>query len=337
MNTPIIDLCNGKQYADAVDLPMESQDLQNGQIYLANDARFSQATFNQPLTTYAVGGWAQPAVDRQIEALVGAPIQVGNRFNYKVWSNVEAFRSGNTEEDRRAIGAEYKAVNMTNTEVNAQTVDRGLIFPLDKRELQEGVFTEQMAIDHLITRLKINQLRRAHALLVAAATNTAKTWLTGFTKDPDMEVYTEVQAYHTATGIWPNTVTYGKQAKLGRFLQLRNQATAGAFAGASAMTMEQIATAVQVENAYDIDVSYQSSATAKTAIGNAIAMVHYAARTANKYDPSNIRYFWSPTVGGGRVEAFRYEVGSSQVVVGVRHCELIAIPFTGGIRTLTIS
>jgi len=337
MNTPIIDLCNGRQYADAVGLPMESQDLQNGQIYLANDARFSQSTFNQPLTTYAVGGWAQPGIDAQIDGLVGTPIQVSNRFSYKVWSNVEAFRSGGTEEDRRAIGAEFKAVNLTNTEVNAQTTERGLIFPIDKRELQEGVFTEQMAIDHLITRLKINQLRRAHALLVAAATNTAKTWLTTFTKDPDMEVYTEVQAYHTSTGIYPNTVSYGKQALLGRFLQLRNQATAGAFAGAASMTMPQIATSVRVENAYELDVAYQSSATAKTAIGNTIAMVHYAARTANKYDPSNIRYFWSPTVGGARVEAFRYEVGSSQVVVGVRHCELIAIPFTGGIRTLTIS
>lgn len=337
MKTPIIDLCNGRAYADAVGLPMETQDLQNGEIYLANDARFSQATFNQPLTTYAVGGWAQPGIDAQLEGLVGTPIQVSNRFSYKVWSNVEAFRSGSTDEDRRAIGAEYKAVSLTNTEVNAQTVDRGLIFPIDKRELQEGVFTEQMAIDHLITRLKINQLRRAHALLVAAANNTNYTWLSGFTRDPDMDVYTAVQAYHTNSGIYPNTVCYGKQAILGRFRQCRAQATAGAFAGSAAMTMPQIATAVRVQSAYEVDVAYQSSATAKAAIGNEYVLVHFAARTANKYDPSNIRYFWSPTVGGSRVEAFRYEVGSSQVVVGVRHCELIAIPFTGGIQRLTIA
>lgn len=337
MNFPNIkDFCNGRDYAQAVDLPIADGQMRNGEIYLANDNRFTESTFSQPLTTYAVGGWAQNNLDATLTALVGTPVLAPQRFTYKVFSNVEAFRSGSTEEDRRAIGSEYKAATLTNSEASGELVDRGLIMALDKRQLQDGIWTEQKAVDYLLTRLKINQIRRAHALLVASATNTAKTWLSTFTKDPDTEILTEVQAYHTATGIYPNTVVLGKSAALGRLQQHRNQATAGAFAGAQ-MSYAELATMLGVRSVSQIDSAYQSSATAKTVVGNSIVLVHHREESGLGMDPSNIRYFYGPTPSGQRVTAFRYEVGSSQVVVGVQHYELMVIPYTGGIRTLTIS
>ena len=49
-----IDFSNGQDYAKAVDLPYQTKDdLEPGQIYVANDDRFTQGSFSQPLTNFA--------------------------------------------------------------------------------------------------------------------------------------------------------------------------------------------------------------------------------------------------------------------------------------------
>ena len=86
------------------------------------------------------------------------------------------------------------------TDSLTQVANRGLIMVLDKDELAEGVMTENDAVAYLTNRLKLNQIRRASALLIAAATDQARTWTSG-TRDADMDMITEVNNYQAAAGI----------------------------------------------------------------------------------------------------------------------------------------
>lgn len=330
-----VDFANNADYARAVDLPYQrDDDLRHGVVHVANDDRFTAGTYNQALTNFAVGGWANTGIERELALYTGAPVLVPRRFSYKVWSNAEALRSETTD-DVRAVGGEFKEVNLTNTEVETKVVNRGLIMALDKDELAEGVMTEQMAIQYLTQRIKLNQLRRASALLIAAATNTARTWLTG-SRDADLDETTAIHAYHTATGIYPNTVVYGKTAWLGRMTTMRALATAGGFASSS-WSESALAAFLGVDTVGRVTAAYQSASATKTVVGASIVLTYLRATSAMREDPSNLKYFYAPTESGGPVSAFRYEVGRKKVVVGVEHNELLAVTYSGGVQTLTIS
>ena len=335
MNFPAItDFTNSKDYAAAVEMPYDNgQELQKGEVYVANDTRFAASAFNQPLTNFAVGGWANSGLEQELIAYVGTPVLVNKRFNYKVWANAEALKS--ETDDIRAVGAEFQEVRRGTTEVNTQTAPRGLIMVLDKEELNGGVVTEQGAVQYLTQRLQLNQIRRASALLIAAATNTGRVWLSG-TRDADLDAVTAINAYQLAAGIDPNTAIYGRTAWLGRLTTLRALASAGAFASASKNEAE-LAAFLNINQVFRANAIYQSATATKTLVGASLALFYYKSMSGMQYDPSNIKYFYSPAPSGGRLEAFRYEEGSSKVIVGVRHNELLAITYSGGIQSLTIT
>lgn len=334
----ITDFTNARDYARAVGMQLASEsNLEVGQIYVANDSRFTSATFNQPLTNFAVGGWNQVGLDAELRAYVGAPVQVSRRFNYKVWTNADYHKS-ETSDDLRAIGAEFKEVRRSNSEVNTQVANRGLVMVLDKDELAEGVITEQMAVSYLTERLKLNQIRRASALLIAAANNTGRAWYTtGTPLDPDLNIQTALNAYQTATGIDANTVIFGRFAWTGRLTMLRSLTSAGGFAGSAITSEAELASYLNIDQVYRANAVYQSATATKTVVGTAIVLAHYKSNSGMREDPSNIKYFWAPTTGGGQVSAFRYEEGSKKIVVGVEHNELLAITYSSGIQTITVT
>lgn len=332
--THITDFTNSRDYARAVDMQLDpGEGYQNGEIYIANDSRFTAATYNQPLTNFAVGGWNNTGLEQELLAYTGAPIQVGKRFNYKVWNNAESLIS-EADDDMRQIGAEFKEVRLGNSETNAQTINRGLVMALDKDELAEGVMTEQMAVQYLTARLKLNQIRRASALIIASSTNQARTWSSA--RDADMDVHTEITDYRDAAGIIPNTVVFDRASWVLRLTALRALTTAGGFANAG-FTEEQLAAWLKIDNVFRVNAVYQSASATKTAIGASQVLIYHRSNSPFQADPSNIRYFYSPTTGGGPISAFRYEVGSKKVVVGVEHHELISIVYSGGIQRITAS
>jgi hypothetical protein len=151
-----------------------------------------------------------------------------------------------------------------------------------------------------------------------------------------MHAITAINAYQVAAGIDPNTAIYGRTAWLGRITALRGLTTAGGFAGA-AKNEAELAAFLNIDQVYRANALYQSATATKTLIGASKVLFYYKSMSGMQYDPSNIKYFYSPAPSGGRIEAFRYEEGSSKVVVGVRHNELLAIAYSGGIQSLTIS
>jgi len=67
-----VDFANGAAYAQAVDMPYQlTDDLQPGVVHVANDDRFTQGTSSQPLTTFAVGGWGNTGIERELALYTG--------------------------------------------------------------------------------------------------------------------------------------------------------------------------------------------------------------------------------------------------------------------------
>lgn len=336
---PITDLVNSRDYSRAVDLPVHEgiDRMDAGQIYLmSNDSRLNEGQYNQPLTTYSVGGWNQATLAEEVDMLCGAPVPVPRRFNYKAWTNAESFWSDvGVQDDVRANGGDFGEVRITNTEVNAKTINRGLIMKLDTDDLTDVSRSEQARIDMLINRLRLNQFRRAFSLLSTAATNTARTWTTLATY-PDTDMLSTLAAAADVSGLKPNRVFLGETAQINRVTGLNTSATAGAFASAN-RTPEQLAAFLGVDKLMVSRARYQSTASAKTrVIGNKV-LSYFAVDSAIPEDPSNIKRFYTPTEGGGPIRVLRWQPNPKTIILGVEHYELLAITYTGGIRQETVS
>lgn len=302
---------------------------QPGQICLVNEARFTAANFSEPLTTFAVGWKAPEDVQRELD-IVCPRVLVARRFEYKSATNAEEFLS--EADDIRSVGAAFKRVESKGTSVNSKTHNKGLTLRLDRDEMIPG--DEERAVQKLLRRLLLNDLRRGYTGLVAGATNTAKTW--NSSSDPDMDVLTDIDTGGDARGIDGNIVVYGKSAWLKRQLALRASDKAGAFAGAAIRTPEELAAQLGVDKVLVSKVRYQSSSTAKSkAIGGAYVLMYYAQEAADREDASNIKRFVTPTEAGD-YRVYREE-HAKFIDISVEHYSHVVVTSTLGIRMFTVS
>lgn len=322
-------------FARSVDLPFDDGRQGPGVIALANDTRFAESYFNRPVTTYALGRWDKVVdINAELE-FFAPPTQVPRRFTYAEFVNAEDFLSENVD-DQRAIGGDFKRVEYTSKKTTGQTDNRGLTIRIDLDEIAEKVDWETVAVDRLIRRLKRNKLRRAIALLSAAATNTAKTWDTTAGKDPDQDVQTDLLAGAALVGLKPNCVGYGETAWDKRRISHRAQLSAGGFAS-SKMTPDEVGTSLMVDKVMVSRARFSSTATARTEIVSNLVLEFLGYDAGSIDDPSSIKGFWSPVDGGGPVRVFTQQVSAKLYDVTVEHYELTKMTSTLGVRKLTIS
>lgn len=300
-------------------------------LCLANENRFTAGNYNEPLTTYAVG-WREPTNILDTLNRVAPAVPVGRRFEFKSAVNAQEFLS--ETDDVRAIGSGFNRVSYSGTSVNQKTINKGLTVRLDRDEDLVNADSEKRAVARLLNRLLRNDLRRAVALLVAAATNTAKTWDTTAGKDPDQDVRADLITGGDARGFGSNTAVYGDTAWLKRSLSHRAQNTAGGIASSS-LTPEGLASLLGLDNVIVSKERYQSSASAKSQIVSNLVIMYYASQMVDKDDPSNIKRFVTPTESGD-YRVYREE-HDKYVDISVEHYSNIVITSTLGIRTLTIS
>lgn len=303
-------------------------------IALANDARFNEAYFSRPLTTFAVGYRDTADLEGDLE-FIAPRVAVNRRFDYEVWSNAEEFFSETTD-DLRSIRGDFKQVEYTSTKVSAKTENRGLTIRVDLDEVAEKNGWEERYTSKLIRRLRRNALRRASALLIAAATNTAKTWDTTTGKDPDQDVLGELVTATDSSGVRPNRVFYGETAWSKRILAHRAQNNAGGYASA-ASAEGAVAQFLGVDGVRYSRARYQSSSSAKTQIVANQVLMYQAMSGADVEDTSNIKRFVSPTASGGDIRVYTQQVSSKIYEITVEHYELLKITSTLGIRRFTIS
>jgi hypothetical protein len=69
-------------------LPDRGSGYEPGQILFANDARFLETYFSEPLTNYAVG-WRDPSNIEATLQFIAPAVPVGRRFEWKKANNAE--------------------------------------------------------------------------------------------------------------------------------------------------------------------------------------------------------------------------------------------------------
>lgn len=304
-----------------------------GEIYIANEDRFTESHFSEPLTAYAVG-WKDPNNIEATLEFLAPTVPTTRRFEYAKASNAEEFLS--ETDDERAIGASFKLVEFTSSKVNAKTLNKGLTVRVDRDNVEGMPNWEQVYTNRIMRRLLRNELRRGVTLLSAAATNTAVTWDTSAGKDPDQDVKTRLIAGADLAGVYPTRVLYGDTAWNKRGISHRAQNTAGGFSSAS-MNEAQVAAMLGVDQVMVSRERYSSSATARTQVVNNLVLAYIAEANMTPEDPSSIKRFVSAVEGGGRFRVYRQEVNSKLVDITVEHYSLIAVTSTLGIQKLTVS
>lgn len=307
-----------------------------GQILFANDARFLETYFSEPLTTYAVG-WRDPNDIEGTLQFLAPEVPVGRRFEWKKANNAEEFLS-EVVDDQRAIGSDFKRVEYTGQDVTDKTVNKGLGIVVDLDNVS-GASWRQQKTAKLLRRLQRNELRRALTALSTGATNTAKTWDTSAGKDPDQDVRDDLITAADATGIRPNRLLFGDSAFNSRLKAHRAQNNAGGDASAR-LSLEELANALMVDRVLVSKERYQSGAATKAQIvGNKVIMF-FAQDGVDTEDPSNIKRFVTmhPTEqGGGRYRVYEQQLSSKLVLLTVEHYSKIVVTYAGGIRQFTVT
>lgn len=317
-------------------IPAHTSKSDHERIEEFNASLITEGSFQEALTDFAVG-FREPDLDAELE-FFAPEVPVARRFEYATWDNPEEFLSDG-DDDERPPRADFKEVEYTGGKVEASTKNRGLQITLDL-DLLAGRFNwEEYYTQKLLRRIKRNSLRRAVALLSAAATNTAKTWDTTAGKDPDMDVISDLITAADSSGVKPNRVGYGDTSSSKRQLAHRAQTSAGGFASAT-MTPAQLAAILGVEEVLFSKARYTSSASAKTQTVANLVLMFFASSGLDTEDASNIKRFVSQGAaeeGGGRFQVYSQRISAKRHVIAVGHYELMKITSTLGIRKFTVS
>lgn len=303
----------------------------------ANDERFVETYFSEPLTNYAVG-FRDP---NNIEASVSffaPPVPVGRRFEWKAAVNAEEFLS-EVVDDQRGIGSDFKQVKYTATDVTDKTLNRGLTIIVDLDNVT-GTNWQNQKVAKLLRRMWRNRLRRAIAAIDAASVSVGVTWDKTNGVNPDQDVRDQLVAATDISGIRPNRVGYGDNAFNYRLAAYGAQNNPAGYMGYSANAMEQMAAALMVDKVMVSKERYQSTGTAKSQIlGNAL-YAFFAEDGVDTEDPSNVKCFVSAfdsEQGGGLVRVYVQQLSAKLVAVTVEMYEKIVITYSGGIRKVLVT
>ncbi len=323
------------QFSNAVPrLRRDDGNLAPGEIVLANEARFTEQYYSEPLTTFGIGFRDPANLEAELEFL--APrVPTSRRFEFKKATNAEEFYS--ETDDIRAIGSDFKRVDYTGTSVNEKTLNKGLTMRVDLDQVADQPNWRELNTGRLIRRIWRNDFRRGITALAAAAKNTAKTWDTTALKDPDQDVLSDLIAGADVSGIQPNRIIYGQTAWAKRLLSLRAQNLKGQ-GNSATMTPAELADWLGVDELRVSKARYASSATAKTQIVNNLVLMFFAESGQSPDEASNIKRFVSPCEGGGFLRVYEQQISAKLVDITVEQYSNIVITSTGdSIRKFTIS
>lgn len=319
--------------ANAMTLPEDTGRQMPGIVCAANESRFTQSTFSEPLTAYSVG-WKDPNNLQQVlDSITGTPITVGRRFEFKKADNAQAFLT--EAEDERAIGAAFKRVEYTGATVNAKLGNHGLTIRIDKDEIEPSdTMWQERFVALLKDRLLRNKIIRAVKGLLDASHDNAVNWTfnadTNPNPNPDADLRTTLSTASEKSGIRPNRILIGAAGWDARASAYETQNTAGAFAAAD-KTPEQLAAKLMVEKVIPVHSRYTSGAARVEMVG-ANAICYTAFDGVSKDDASNIKRF----IGNGGTRVYVDEK-DKYVDITVEDYDLIVVTSTLGLEKDTIS
>ena len=307
-----------------------SPDAGSGIILAANDANFDAAHLSEPLSEFVSDTPDEEGLDQILEAMAPS-VPVGRAFTYLVADTTEQFQAMLNDEDRREIGGEFGTVRPKGSQANGRTVNKGLTMILDNDQGGEEPAVQQRAVTNLRNRLLRTEIYRTEALLEANDTALTPNWGASNTAaDPDGNIIADLELGGDARGIDSNIVVYCGGAWNRRFLSLGLGSNAARFATRN-LTPQQLAELLGVEKVVKAKIRYQSSATAKTKIGDLKVFSYYAKAGAMPNDPSNIKRFVTPVPGGGMFRVYITPI-LKRTAITVEHYSSIDLTSSLGIR-----
>ena len=304
-------------------------------IYAANESRFIEATFSEPLTAFAVG-YQDPGQLQELIDFIAPAVPSTRRFEYALATNAEEFQAETNNDDVRGIGAEFKRVEYTSHKAVGQTLNKGLTIRVDLDNVEDMPMWEQIYTARLMRRLLRAEALRAYSVLAALGTATPLIWNGTAGLDPDQDIANLVISYADSCGMNPTRVLYGIGAWNARRQAHRAQNTAGGFASAQ-QTIDEVATAVGVDEGFISRERYSTSLTAKSRVIPNSVLIYLANANQSPEDASNIKRFISNTQGGTPFRVFRQQVNAKLVDITVEHYSNILATATLGVQIANIS
>ena len=305
-------------------------DAQSGIILSANDANFDGSHLSEPLTEFVADTPDEEGLDVMLEAMAPS-VPVGRSFTYLVADTTAQFQAMLDDEDKREIGGEFAIVRPKGTQANGRTVNKGLTMILDNDQGGEDAAVQQRAVTNLRNRLLRTEIYRTEALLEANDTALTPNWgATNTSADPDGNIASDLELGGDARGIDSNIVVFCGGAWLRRFLSLGVGSNAARHQTRN-LTPQQLAELLGVERVVKAKIRYQSSATAKTKIGDLKVFSYYAKSGAMPNDPSNIKRFVTPVPGGGMFRIYIQPL-LKRTAITVEHYSSIDLTSSLGIR-----
>jgi hypothetical protein len=324
---------NARVYRAEGVLPVTAQLTRHGQVALANETLFQQGNVDIELTQYAVGYRDGANLEAELNAIAPA-VQTPERFSYRSYDNTEAFLLDTGDNDIREIGGNFNELeDLHSTETESRTLNKGFAMRVDKDRVKNQPNWQQRYVGHIRTRLLRCDVRRGYALLVAGATNTAKTW--GGSADPDMDLANQILATSNVSGMVPNTLVMDDTSWLLRLASHRAQNTAGSNASAE-LSFDELRAKLGFQRGYKSSSRYASSTSAKAQFLSSKVLIYTASEGLMEDDPSNIKTFWSACENGERFQVWIAEFPKYYVLM-VEHYSRPTLTSTLGIRMLTIS
>lgn len=305
-------------------------DAQSGITLASNDANFDATYLSEPLTEFVADTPDEEGLDTILEAMAPS-VPVGRSFTYLVADNTATFQAMLNDEDRREIGGEFATIRPKGTQTNGRTANKGLTMILDNDQGGEDAAVQQRAVTNLRNRLLRTEIYRTEALLEANDTALTPNWgATNTAADPDGNIAADLDLGGDARGIDSNVVVFCGGAWLRRFLSLGVGSNAARHQTRN-LTPQQLAELLGVESVVKAKIRYQSSATAKTKVGDLKVFSYYAKAGAMPNDPSNIKRFVTPVPGGGMFRIYITPL-LKRTAITVEHYSSIDLTSSLGIR-----
>lgn len=311
----------------------DSNALTPGVIFLANESRFFSSTFSEPLTTVATM-WADPEGLKGILDFVAPQVSAARRFEFAKVDNAQAVPA--EVDDARAIGSDFKRVDLRTPHEYGETKNRGLTIRIDRQASPGTESIEEMYVQFLMARLYRNDFARAIALLAANATNSSKTWAASGGCDPDCDVMDILIAAETASGLAANRILYGQAAYRLRAKALRGQDHAG-IASTAGTSPDDLAPILGVDAVRVSGHRFQGNPAAKDRIVPSIVFAFFGQDKATLDDASNLKRFVSPMDDGTFFRVHRHEVNSQFLDLTVEQYSDVVLTGAEGIQKITVS
>jgi hypothetical protein len=310
-------------------------ELKHGQVCLANDSLFSQATFQQEITTFGIG-YTDPNRNQLMSLLnFVAPKRTGPRNALvTVYDETEPFEAVDPAKVKREILGDFHNVKQrTSTKASRKLVNRGLSIVLDKDQLKDKPDWQNMHTMWLIDLLTRASIIEALAIHTAAAATSNVVW--NGNADPDMDINsTNIQVLAPATGFKANRALYGEEATLLRKAAYRKQNNAGGYASASALSDAEIATATGLDQVRTNAERYNNNGVKDTFLGSKVLLFSAQDKESPEDNSNVVRHVSNTDIGGGEIATYIQEY-LKKVILTVENYELIVAQHVSGLALLT--